>query len=65
VASPRRPHYSCARDIDKTPNFTRAKGNKKKPSDSGKKHIGNEETKRKKENNNGIAGVPPLVTQPM
>lgn len=30
MASPRSPHYSCARDINKTLDFTRAKGNEKK-----------------------------------
>ena len=72
VASPRSPHYYCARDTDKTPDFTRAKGQrqkakkkkkkkkrkKKKASNSGKKRMGNEETKRMKENNNGMAEVP-------
>ena len=63
VASPRSPHYYCARDTDKTPDFTRAKGKrqkrkKKKASNSGQKRMGNEETKRMKENNNGMAEVP-------
>ena len=37
VASPRSPHYYCARDTDKTPDFTRAKGKRQKAKKKKKK----------------------------
>ena len=61
MASPRSPHYSCARDTDKTPDFTRAKGKEKKEKNQVivAKNAWEMKRKCKKENNNGIAIVPP------